>query len=181
VIALFVTLGIGGVGLVALYLWKTMEDPRIGSPLNLLLGMLETLGILRLTSVRWPDSVAQMLTMVSLVNFNVEVLQTQCLLGPPQPIAGALSYAASLCGAMVVSALFWPLLQLSSRIFPTESAELDEQSLEGACYVLRPDRATPTLNIPLESSPIRCLRRASFSQYVQIAATVRPIAFAARG
>jgi hypothetical protein len=181
VVALFVTLAIGGVGLVALYLWKTMEDPRIGSPLNLLLGMFETLGILRLTSVGWPDSVARMLTMVSLVNFNVEVFQTQCMLGPPHPITGALSHAGSLCGAMVVAVLFWPLLQLSNRMFPIESAEQDEQSLEGACYVLRPDRATPTLNVPLQLSPSRCLRRASFSQYVQIAATVRPFALAARG
>jgi hypothetical protein len=174
IVALFVILGVGGVGLVALYLWKTMEDPRIGSPFNLMLGMLETLAILRLTSIQWPESVARMLTMVSLVNFNVEVFQTQCLLGPPQPITGALSYMGSLFGATVVAALLWPLLQLSKRVFPIQSAEFDGQSLEGACYSLRPDRSTPNLYAPFEFTPTQCLRRASFNQYVQIAGTVRP-------
>jgi hypothetical protein len=173
VVALFVILGVGGVGLVALYLWKTMDDPRIGSPLNLVLGMLETLAILKLTSIRWPDSVAQMLTMVSLVNFNVEVFQTQCILGPPQPITGALSYAGSLLGAPVVAALLWPLIQLTKRVFPVRLAGSDGQSLEGACYALRPDRSTPALVTPFEFTPTQCLRQASFSQYLQIAGTVR--------
>ena len=179
VIVLFVLLVAGGFGLIALYIWKTMADPRIGSPLNLMLGMLETLGILRLTSVRWPDSVARMLTMVSLVNFNVEIFQTQCLLGPPHPITGALSYAGSLFGATVIAAFFWPLLKLTNHLFPIhmESVVLEEHSLEGACYALRPDRADPNLHVPLEYSPSQCLRRASLNEYMQISGTVRPLPY----
>jgi hypothetical protein len=152
-----------------------MEDPRIGSPFNLMFGMLETLAILRLTSVQWPGPVAQMLNIVSLVNFNVEVFQTQCLLGLPHPITGALAYAGSLFGAMAIAAAFWLLLLLTKRVFPIdfESLELDEQSLEGACYAVRPDRANPDLNVPLEYTPTQCLRRASLSEYAQISGTVR--------
>jgi hypothetical protein len=176
VIVLFVLLVVGGFGLIALYLWKTMADPRIGSPLNLMLGMLETLGILRLTSVRWPDSVARMLTMVSLVNFNVEVFQTQCLLGPPHPITGALSYVGSLFGATVIAAFFWPLLKLGNRLFPVHiESVLEEHTLEGACYAVRPDRANPDLHVPLEYSPTQFLRRASLSEYTQISGAVRPL------
>ena len=178
VIVLFVLLVVGGFGLIALYLWKTMADPRIGSPLNLMLGMLETLAILRLTSVRWPDSVARMLTMVSLVNFNVEIFQTQCLLGPPHPITGALSYVGSLFGATVIAAFFWPLLKLGNRLFPVHiESVLEEHSLEGACYALRPDRADPNLHVPLEYSPSQCLRRASLNEYMQISGTVRPLPY----
>ena len=175
VIVLFVLLVVGGFGLIALYLWKTMADPRIGSPLNLMLGMLETLAILRLTSVQWPDSVARMLTMVSLVNFNVEIFQTQCLLGPPHPITGAWSYVGSLFGATLIAAFFWPLLKLTKRLFPIhmESVELEEHSLEGACYALRPDRADPNLHVPLEYSPSQCICRASLNEYMQISGTVR--------
>jgi hypothetical protein len=175
VVFLFVVLVVGSFCLIGWYLRTTMEDPRMGSPFNLMFGMLETLAILRLTSVQWPGPVAQMLNIVSLVNFNVEVFQTQCLLGLPHPITGALAYAGSLFGAMAIAAAFWLLLLLTKRVFPIdfESLELDEQSLEGACYAVRPDRANPDLNVPLEYTPTQCLRRASLSEYAQISGTVR--------
>jgi hypothetical protein len=58
-------------------LWLVMKDPRIGSPFAFVFRLLETLGILNLTLIRWPLSVGRFLNFVTLVNFNTEMFQTE--------------------------------------------------------------------------------------------------------
>jgi hypothetical protein len=58
-------------------LWLVMRDPRIGSPFAFVFRLLETLGILNLTLIRWPGSTNSFLNFVSLVNFNTEMFETE--------------------------------------------------------------------------------------------------------
>jgi hypothetical protein len=63
---------------IAFFEWQAMRDPRVGSPLVLVMRLLETLGIFSLSVARWPGSIPVFLSITSLVNLNSEVFQTEC-------------------------------------------------------------------------------------------------------
>ena len=97
--------------------------------------MSETLSIMSLTMLRWPGSVETFLSIVSLVNFNTEMFQTECVLGRPHPTRVAVMYIGGLAAALLIMLLLWPLLCLWKRYRHPESENAVD--LESMCAQLR--------------------------------------------
>ena len=167
-IALFVLLVLAGLLLIAFFEWQTIRDPRIGSPLVLIMRLLETLGIFALCVARWPRSIPVFLSFTSLVNLNTEVFQTECLLGRSHPTREALTYFAGIPVLLLVLLLFYPLLQLGKYCVRYDR----EASLESMCEPLRPGRDGSALGFGLPFTPVKALMAANFKEYTKIALTV---------
>ena len=103
-VVLLIVLVLALLFVMAFFEWQAMTDPRFGSPLVLIMRLLETLGIFSLCVARWPGSIPAFLAITSLVNLNTEVFMTECLLGRPHPTRAALTYV---CG---IPALLFVLL-----------------------------------------------------------------------
>jgi hypothetical protein len=101
-LTLVVLLAVFGMSVIAFFFWQTLRDPRVGSPIVFITKMLETLSIMSLTMIRWPGSVATFLPIVSLVNFNTEMFQTEvtakpCAESPPTGPSSATKTSGALC------------------------------------------------------------------------------------
>jgi hypothetical protein len=168
-VSLLIVLVLAGLLLIAFFDWQAMRDPRIGSPVVLILRLLETLGILSLCAARWPGSVPALLAVISLVNLNTEVFQIECLLGRPHPTRAALTYVCGIAVALLVLLLFYPLLHLWSRC--VRSSHGVSRSLESMCESLMPGNITPGTRLPF--TPMQALTAATFKEYIKIALTVR--------
>ena len=164
-----------GLFLTAFFEWQTLRDPRVGSPIVLLLRVLEALGIFALCVAHWPGTIPAFLAVTALVNLNTEVFQTECLLGQPHPTRAALMYACGIPVLLLVLLLFYPLLQLRKRYIHYDRGA--SPSLESMCESLMPGKAAPGTRLPF--TPIQALKAANFKEYVKIALTVRCRAAAA--
>ena len=138
-LTLVILLAILTLCVIVFFLWQTLRDPRVGSPIVFLMKLLETLSIMSLTIVRWPGSVATFLPILSLVNFNTEMFQTECILGRPHPTRAALMYIGGLAAAVLIMLLFWPLLRLLKRSSFNPNHAENAADLESMCAQLRPD------------------------------------------
>ena len=167
-IVLLIVLVLSGLLLLAFFMWQTMRDPRIGSPLVIVLRLLETLGILSFAVARWPGSIPLFLSITSLVNLNTEVFQTECLLGRPHPTRAALMYVAGIALILLLFLLAYLLLQLYKRCARYSSGA--SPSLESMCEQLMPGKAAPGTRLPF--TPIQALMVATFCEYIKISLTV---------
>ena len=153
---------------VAFFEWQTMRDPRIGSPIVIVMRLLETLGILSLATARWPGSIPTFLSTAALVNLNTEVFQTECLLGRPHPTRAAMMYVLGVAVFLFVLLLFYPFLQLIKRCVRFDRGE--SPSLDSMCEMLMPDKVVP--GTPLPFSAHQALMLASFKEFIKIVFTV---------
>ena len=167
-VILLVVLVLAGVLGVAFFEWQTMRDPRIGSPIVIVMRLLETLGILSLAAARWPGSIPIFLSTAALVNLNTEVFQTECVLGRPHPTRTAMMYVLGVAVLLFVLLLFYPFLQLIKRCVRFDRGE--SPSLDSMCEMLMPDKVAP--GTPLPFSAHQALMLASFKEYVKIAFAV---------
>ena len=154
--------------LVAFFEWLTLRDPRVGSPIVLIMRMLETLGIFALSVARWPGSIPVFLSITALVNLNTEVFQTECLLGRPHPTGAVMTYVLGIPVLLILLLLFYPLLQLIKRCVRYD--HVANPSLESMCEKLMPGNATAGARHPF--TPMQALMVATFKEYVKIALTV---------
>ncbi len=166
-LTLVVVLALAGVLVVAFLQWQTLRDPRVGSPIVFLMRILETLSIFSLAVARWPLTVSTFLSVISLVNFNTQMFQTECLLGRPHPTRAALMYVCSIAVVLLVLLLLFPLWQLWKRHKALQSA-----SLESMCEPLRPSKDSEPTHAPLSFTPSQALCAATFPEYVMISITV---------
>ena len=167
-VILLVALILAGVLIIAFFEWQTMRDPRIGSPLVLVMRLLETLGILSLAVARWPGSISMFLSITALANLNTEVFQTQCLLGQPHPTRAAMMYVLGFVALLLVLLASYLLLQLRKRCIRDD--RLASPSLESMCELLMPSKVTLGTRLPF--TPIQALMAATFKEYIKIAMTV---------
>jgi hypothetical protein len=79
--------------LTSFFIWQTLLDPRIGSPVVFMLRLMETLGLMSAMAIAWPAVVLNFLSFVNLANFNTEMFRTECMFGHPQPISKAATTA----------------------------------------------------------------------------------------
>jgi hypothetical protein len=167
-IVLLIVLVLSGLLLLLFFIWQTMRDPRIGSPLVIVMRLLETLGILSFAVARWPGSIPVFLSITSLVNLNTEVFQTECLLGRAHPTRAALMYVVGVALVLLVFLLAYSLLQLykHSARYPSSASP----SLESMCEQLMPGKAAPGTRLPF--TPIQALMAATFREYIKISLTV---------
>ena len=151
----------------AFFEWQAMTDPRFGSPLVLIMRLLETLGIFSLCVARWPGSIPAFLAVTSLVNLNTEVFQIECILGRPHPTRAALMYVCGIPALLLVLLLFYPLLQLWKHCirFNREASP----SLESMCEPLMPGKVAAGTHL---FTSIQALMAATFKEYIMIALTV---------
>jgi hypothetical protein len=168
-VILLVVLVLAGLILMAFFEWQAMRDPRVGSPLVLVMRLLETLGIFALSVARWPGSIPVLLSITSLVNLNTEVFQIECLLGHPHPTRAALMYVCGIPVALLVLFLFYPLLKCRNG---RQDWAGDGSLLESMCEPLRPEKLAGASGSHLPFTPIEALRAATLSEYTKIALTV---------
>ena len=154
--------------LIAFFEWQAMRDPRIGSPIVLVMRILETLGIFSLSVARWPGSIPAFLAVTSLVNLNTQMFQTECLLGRAHPTRAALMYVCGIVVLMLVLLVFYPLLQLRKRYIHYDRGA--SPSLESMCEALMPGKMTPGTQLPF--TPVQALMAATFKEYIKIALAV---------
>ena len=167
-VVLLIVLVLAGLLLITFFKWQAMRDPRVGSPIILILRILETLGIFSLSVARWPGSTRVLLSITSLVNLNTEVFQTECLLGRPHPTRAALTYV---CGApvlLLVLLLFYPLLKLVKHCIRYDHGATP--SLESMCEPLMPGKICPGTKLPFTAG--EALMSATFEEHIMIALTV---------
>ena len=167
-ITLLIVLVLSGMLLIAFFKWQTMKDPRIGSPLVIVMRLLETLGILSFAVARWPGSIPMFLSVTSLVNLNTEIFQTECVLGRPHPTRAALMYVAGVALVLLVFLLSYPLLQLYKHC--ARYAYIASPSLESMCEQLMPGKAAPGNRMPF--TPSQALMVATFREHIRISLTV---------
>jgi hypothetical protein len=153
---------------IAFFEWQAMRDPRVGSPLVLVMRLLETLGIFSLSVARWPGSIPVFLSITSLVNLNTEVFQTECLLGRPHPTRAALTYVCGIPILMLVLLLFYPLLKLVKHCIRYDHGATP--SLESMCEPLMPGKVSPGTKMPFTTA--QALMAATFKEHTMIALTV---------
>ena len=153
---------------IAFFEWQAMRDPRIGSPLVLVMRLLETLGIFSLSVARWPGSIPVFLSITSLVNVNTEVFQVECLLGRPHPTRAALTYVCGIPVLMLVLLLFYPLLKLVKHCICYDRGVTP--SLESMCEPLMPGKISPGTKMPFTTA--QALMAATFKEHTMIALTV---------
>jgi hypothetical protein len=167
-VVLLVVLILAGVLIIAFFEWQTMRDPRIGSPMVLVMRLLETLGILSLAVARWPGSISLFLSITALANLNTEVFQTQCLLGQPHPTRAAMMYILGFVALLLVLLASYLLLQLRKRCIRDD--RLASPSLESMCELLMPSKVTPGTRLPFSAH--EALMLASFKEYAKISFAV---------
>ena len=153
---------------IAFFEWQSLRDPRIGSPLVLIMRLLETLGVFASSVARWPGSIPVFLSITSLVNLNTEVFQIECLLGRSHPTGRALTYILGVAVLLLVLLLFYPLLQLWKRCIHYDCEA--SPSLESLCEPVMPGNASIDARLPF--TPIQALLAATFKEYVQISLVV---------
>ena len=175
-VTLVVLLAALAVLVLVFFVWQVFKDPRVGSPLVFVMKMLETLSILSLTGIDWPGSVATFLPVVSLVNFNTEMFQTECVLGRPHPTRGALMYIGGFGAALLIILLFWPVIFLWKRRAMGHRGEAGTVvNLESMCAPMHPDLHHPegAAAAPLTFLPTQAILAATFADYIRIALAVR--------
>jgi len=57
-----------GFGLIGFFIWQTLLDPRVGSPIVFMLRLLETLGLMSSMAIDWPFPVLSFLSGVNFVS-----------------------------------------------------------------------------------------------------------------
>ena len=178
VVSLMIVLTVCCVLLTSFFMWQALKDPRIGNPLIFLTRLLETLSILSLTVVKWPLSVTTFLSTVSIVNFNTEIFQMQCILGPPHPTRSVGMYACGLLIAWVVAILIWPASRLCKRCAKAICRGVDRDSantiklLDEMCEHMKPGSSSDA-SLPLPFTPTQAVMAANFKEHVKISFTVR--------
>jgi hypothetical protein len=101
--------------LTSFFIWQTLLDPRIGSPVVFMLRLMETLGLMSAMAIAWPAVVLDFLSFVNLANFNTEIFRTECLFGHPHPISKAAITALFPVVLFAAGLLLWPILRVASR------------------------------------------------------------------
>jgi hypothetical protein len=101
--------------LTSFFIWQTLLDPRIGSPIVFMLRLMETLGLMSSMAIAWPPGVSGFLAFVNLVNFNTEMFRTECLFGHPHPVSKAATTALLPVVLVAAGLLIWPILRFWSR------------------------------------------------------------------
>jgi hypothetical protein len=101
--------------LTSFFIWQTLLDPRIGSPVVFMLRLMETLGLMSAMAIAWPAVVLNFLSFVNLANFNTEMFRTECLFGHPHPISKAATTALFPVVLFAAGLLLWPILRFASR------------------------------------------------------------------
>ena len=101
--------------LTSFFIWQTLLDPRVGSPIVFILRLLETLGLMSSMVIDWPGVVLNFLSTVNLVNFNTEMFRTECLFGHPHPISKAVTSAFLPVVLFAAGLILFPVLRFWSR------------------------------------------------------------------
>jgi hypothetical protein len=121
--------------LTSFFIWQTLLDPRIGSPVVFMLRLMETLGLMSAMAIAWPAVVLNFLSFVNLANFNTEMFRTECLFGHPHPISKAATTALLPVVLFAAGLLLWPILRFGSRRAWKRAAD----SVEGSSGPPQPD------------------------------------------
>ena len=154
-------------------LWQLMLDPRVASPFVFLMRLLETLAILKRTSIDWPPAVRDAFALASLVNFNTEIFRFECTIGHPDPLSRVVTAALFPFISAVAFILAWPLIRalakMRSKMHPVPASL---SNLESMCAKLRPDAPPAQKRGPLGFRPTDALVAASFFEYLQILSAV---------
>jgi hypothetical protein len=167
-VVLLIVLVLASLFVIAFFEWQAMTDPRFGSPLVLIMRLLETLGIFSLSVARWPGSIPAFLAITSLVNLNTEVFMIECLLGRPHPTRAALTYVCGIPALLFVSLLFYPLVQLVKHCLRYDHGA--NPSLESMCEQLMPGKISAGTKQPFTTG--HALMAATFKEHTMIALTV---------